>query len=487
MGPAGALTLILGCSTGGSEVETTADGPPHAGHPHVDGGAAPDARASEAAPSPDPALVDLNPDPRILEVSIDARVTPMSVVPGLTTAVWSYNGSLPGPLLRLRAGDRLIVHFTNHLPEPTSIHWHGLRIPADMDGVPDHPHPAVPPGGTFRYDFIVPDAGLFWYHPHANSADQMGKGLYGALLVDDPHEPPDSSAERVLVLSDMALQADGTFVPPDAGGSLGTLFGREGQHLLVNGQLRPRLEVAVGQRQRWRLVNAAKSRYFQLAAQGQRFLQVGVDGGRTAAPVEVERPVLIPGERLDLIWEPRGDPGTTLPVRWVPYDRGYGSTFNRPEVPLMDLALAAASAAPPAPLPAPGRPVAPLNLVGATPVSIRLTRNDVDKTFYLGINGKAFGGDDHIRARIGETQIWTVENELDFAHPFHIHGFFFQVLDEGGAPRQPLAWKDTVDVPARKKTQIAVKFDERPGMWMFHCHILDHADVGMMGMIMLEE
>src|SRR6185369_273003 len=140
----------------------------------------------------------------------------LSIVPGGTTPMWTYDGRVPGPLIRARAGDRVVVHFTNALPEETTIHWHGLRIPAAMDGMPDLSQPAIPPGGGFDYDFVVPDASTFWYHPHVDSAAQVGYGLYGPLIVDDPDEPPGLGDEVVMVVSDIAIGDDGTLAPGDA-------------------------------------------------------------------------------------------------------------------------------------------------------------------------------------------------------------------------------------------------------------------------------
>jgi FtsP/CotA-like multicopper oxidase with cupredoxin domain len=428
---------------------------------------------------------DLNPDPRILEITLEAKVAPLTFYPGTTTPAWTYDGGIPGPLIRLKVGDRLIVHFTNKLPEPTTIHWHGLRIPVEMDGVPDHPIAPVAPGKSFKYDFVVKDAGLFWYHPHFRSAAQVGDGLYGPLLVEDPEEPEGLGDELVLVLSDLSVDTDGNLRPHNLGGDLGTLFGREGEVLLANGRVNPVLKARAGVRQRWRIVNAARSRYFQLAAEGQAFVRIGGDGGLIPAPYALARPVVIPGERLDLLWEPRGQPGSRIQVRWVPAERGYGSTFARPEEQIFQIELTndPPVTAQPAPLQQIRRSIAPLELAGATAFEIALTRNDVDGKFFLGVNGQPFGGDEHIKARIGETQIWTIENALDWAHPFHLHGFFYQVLEENGVHRQPIEWKDTADVPAKGKLKIAVRFDERPGLWMYHCHILDHADAGMMGMV----
>ncbi len=209
-----------------------------------------------------PEATDRNPDPHIVEVDIDARIAPVEVAPGVRADAWTYNGGIPGPLIRAHVGDRLIVHFTNHLPQPTTIHWHGIRVPIEMDGVPDVSQPAVPTGGSFTYDFVVPDAGLFWYHPHVMSAAQVGFGLYVALLVEDPAEQVGVADDTVIVLSDIGINEHGELDSPDSGGTTGMAFGREGGYVLVNGKVRPKLVMRSGAPQRWRIVNTAKSRFF---------------------------------------------------------------------------------------------------------------------------------------------------------------------------------------------------------------------------------
>src|SRR3954464_7545846 len=171
---------------------------------------------------------DTNPDPKIVEVNLTARVADVEVEPGKKVQAWTYNGSIPGPLIRAHVGDRVIVHFTNELPQPTTIHWHGVRVPIEMDGVPEVSQPEVPQGGSFTYDFVVRDAALYWYHPHVMSAAQVGFGLYGALLVEDPDEHVGVRDELVIVLSDIATDGHGHFEPPDSGGPAGMVFGREG-------------------------------------------------------------------------------------------------------------------------------------------------------------------------------------------------------------------------------------------------------------------
>ncbi len=430
--------------------------------------------------------VDRNPDPGVVEVDLTAKIAPVTILPGVGTEAWTYDGGIPGPTIRAKAGDRVVVHFRNELAEATTIHWHGLRIPAAMDGAPGFSQPEIPPGGTFDYDFVVPDAGLFWYHPHVHSAAQVGYGLYGAFMVEPAEPEPDLGDELVLVLSDIGLDDAGQLQPADASGDTATLFGREGKHLLVNGKKVPTLLARSGRPQRWRVVNAAKSRYYQIALAGHRFTRVGGDGGLITEPEEIERPVLAPGERADLRVVPRGAPGSELGLRWIPFDRGYGSTEFRSEEDLLALRFAEGAEAETPAMPAIARAIEPIATAGATDVTLALTQNDVNGKMALGINGVPSWEAEPLTAMVGETQVWTIQNTIAWAHPFHLHGFFFQVLDESGQPHAPLEWKDTVNVPVDGTVRFAVRYDDRPGMWMFHCHVLDHADAGMMGMLMLE-
>lgn len=433
---------------------------------------------------------DTNVDAGIVEVALTARVAEIEIASGTTTKAWTYDGGLPGPLIRAKRGDRVIVHFTNQLPEPTTIHWHGVRVPIEMDGVPDGPKPAVQPGESFDYDFVVPDAGLFWYHPHVDSAAQVGNGLYGALLVEDPDEPAGLGDEVVMVLSDIALGDDGALLSPEAGGALGGVFGREGNKLLVNGRVRPVLRPRAGMRERWRIVNAAKSRYFWLDLEGTKLSRIGGDGGRMPVAEELERVLLSPGERADVLVTPVDAPAQERVLRWVPFDRGYGTSELRPIEDVLAIAASADTPASSGPAPDASRAIVPIDVTGATPVAIKLTMEQIGDEIRLGINGVPFDESEPLHGAVGETQVWTVENAMPWGHPFHLHGFFFQVLDQQmlgeAATVPPLEWKDTVRVPVDGKLRLAVRYDARPGMWMFHCHILDHADLGMMGMLDLE-
>jgi FtsP/CotA-like multicopper oxidase with cupredoxin domain len=435
-----------------------------------------------------PAAEDASPDPFVFETFLEAYPASVEILPGKRTEVWSYDGGVPGPEIRVERGTRVIVHFTNKLPEPTTIHWHGLRIPSSMDGAPGTGQPEVEPGQTFTYDFVVPDAGTFWYHPHVASAAQVGFGLYGALVVEDPEEPPDLGDELTLVLSDMSIEEDGSLQPRDVSGDLATLFGREGFTILVNGEQNPVVESRAGRRQRWRLINAARSRYFQLGLAGHRFTRFGGDGGLIERPVESDTLVLAPGERNEVIVTPSGPAGTELPVRWIPYAHGYGTTLGRSEETIFRLRITDAEPHIDAPLPPLSRIIEPIDTSLAPVTTLQLTRNDgTDGQFALGINGVPAWEAQPLMAAVGDTQVWQVQNTIDFAHPFHLHGFFFQVLEVNGVAPAVREWKDTADVPVAATLSLAVRFDDRPGMWMFHCHILDHADAGMMGMLHLHE
>ena len=432
--------------------------------------------------------VDANPDPRVVEISITAAIATVSIAPDRSVEAWTYNGGVPGPTIRLRVGDRLIVHFTNKLPQPTTVHWHGVRVPIEMDGVPGVSQPEVKPGESFVYDFTLPDAGVYWYHPHVMAAEQVGFGLYGALIVEDPNEQVGVADELVMVLSDMSIVPEGTLEPADAGGSIGTVFGREGSHVLLNGREQSAMTVRSGAPQRWRIVNTAKSRYFALDLNGLTFRQIGTDGGLQEYPTEHDQLVIAPAERADVIVIPKGTPATPLTLKTIIVYRGFGTVEGR--FPYHDLATINFADGPEysgPPLPRIGRHIAPIAKAGATKVDLQFTLVQApDQAPEYQISGPLFSRKEKaVRARIGETQIWEVTNKSSWSHPLHLHGYFFQVLDAHGEPVRPMAWKDTVTIPFDATLRLIVRFDDRPGAWMFHCQIRDHAEGGLMGSVVV--
>jgi FtsP/CotA-like multicopper oxidase with cupredoxin domain len=393
----------------------------------------------------------------VVEVTLEPREFEWEFARGRTVRGFGYNGQVPGPTIEARVGDTLAVKLQNALPQPTTIHWHGLRVPADMDGT-ESVQPAVAPDGTFEYRFEVPDAGTFWYHAHVNETEQIERGLYGALIVRGQREPV-VDRERVVHVDDLKLDDQGEIAP--FGERQEHHEGREGDVWLVNGREGTTFDVAGGHVERWRLVNASNTRYARLALGGRPFTAIASDGGLLPSPQQVNAVLLSPGERVDLAVGPFAE-GETIELEALPYDRGRGESA-RTRLATIDVGRAEPSQAA---IPAELRTVEPI----AGP--------DVQPTRTISMKALMHGGG-HARAepvRVGELQVWQLVNETSQDHPFHLHGFFFQVLGEEAGP----AWKDTVNVPRQETVRIAWLPDDRPGSWMYHCHSLEHHAMGMM-------
>jgi FtsP/CotA-like multicopper oxidase with cupredoxin domain len=433
------------------------------------------------------ALTDLDPSDEVVEVKLVAEPAEVEILAGKTTAVWAYRdggdpnavASVPGPLLDARQGQRIVVHFDNQLPEDTTIHWHGLRLPAGMDGTLAAQQ-AIAPGETFSYEFVALDAGYFWFHPHVNGEKQIERGLYAPLLVRGGVEP-DIATERVFVLDDVKIESSGALSEDTT--QLDMMMGRQGNVLLVNGARDRELSCSAGSRERWRFVNSANGRFFNLELPGHSFTVIGWDGGMLPAPYETDRLLIAPGERYDVLVELAGTLGDSLELLNLHYDRGHDLTDPGPK-PIMTLHLDREAAAPLGALPSSWGTVAPIDVSGASERPIVLTEimDDLDPAaepqFF--INGAQWPDTPPIAQPLGTTEIWSIENDAEMDHPFHLHGTFFQLLD---GPMAALGGnKDTLIVPQKTTLRVAVTFDA-PGDWMYHCHILEHAERGMMGML----
>jgi FtsP/CotA-like multicopper oxidase with cupredoxin domain len=342
-----------------------------------------------------------------------------------------------------------------------------------MDGTGMVQRP-VTPGSTFTYRFKLPDAGTFWYHSHFNETVQLERGLYGALIVRSAEEPI-FDRERVLMIDDVELQDDGTIKPP--GWWLESHDGREGNTRLVNGKREPELTMAAGQVERWWITNAASARYVRLSIGERPFRIIGSDGGLIASPVTAAEILLAPAERIELAVGPFAE-GEILRVEALPFPRGSFKPHKKPEL------FATLRVGPSAPsithIPEQLRHIAPL-VTGPVTVSrvVRLgftlgTEHGVEFT----INREKHHHADPVR--VGELQVWDVVNRSPVHHPFHLHGFFFQVLEVNGEAPDYLSWEDTVNVTAFGSVRIVWMPDDRPGEWMYHCHILEHHAAGMM-------
>ena len=444
-----------------------------ADHPHHAGGTPSDEAMRDAAY--DEAFADAQPDPgrQVIAVQLEARETAWEFIPGVVSPAWTFNGTVPGPTLEATVGDVLEIRLVNCLAEPTVVHWHGLRIPAAMDGT-DRVQRPVGPGETFTYRFRLQDAGTFWYHSHFNETVQLERGLYGALIVRAADEPV-FDAERTLVLDDVELEKDGQIKPP--GGWIESHDGREGSTRLVNGKREPEIHMAAGQMERWRIVNAASARYVRLSVGGRPFALIGTDGGLIPSPVTMTDVLLGPADRVEIVVGPFTE-GDSLRLETLPFNRG---SFKAHKTAELFASIQVGAAAPSrARLPTELRTIAPLVTGPVTP------NRTVRLGFGLGLkHGVEFNinREQHHRAdpvRLGELQIWDVVNRTPVHHPFHLHGYFFQVLEENGSPPAFLSWEDTVNVAPFGQVRIAWMPEGRPGGWMYHCHILEHHAAGMM-------
>jgi FtsP/CotA-like multicopper oxidase with cupredoxin domain len=430
-------------------------------------------------------LVNISKAPKTVEVNLTAAVARMSLQPGVTSEVFAYNGRVPGPTLDVREGDKVIVHFRNNLPEATTVHWHGIHLPYQSDGSPYHP---IAPGATRDYVFTVPQgsAGTYWYHPHPDhrTGYAIGKGLFGGIIVRAAHDPlPAPMNEELLILSDNRFLSDGALDFPEPRShhaGLDEENGREGPVLFVNGQIMPTISIRSGEVQRWRVVNASAGRMYRLALAGHTFLQIGSDGGLMERPLEVKEILLTTGERVELLVRGSDAPGVRSVLQNLPYDRYAPQTRPRDWQTTRDLlTLQTTNGAPVAPvaIPATLRKIAALDTAKATAVRTVVFSQGL-------INGKTMDmARVDVSTRVGATEIWEIENIVGMDHPFHLHGFQFQVLDRNGVPEPYRSWKDVVNVPKHETVRFIVRFDDFAGKWMFHCHILDHEDHGMMGVL----
>jgi len=394
-------------------------------------------------------------------VELEAREVEWEFAPGQSITGFALNGEIPGPTIEANRGDTLVVRLTNNLPQPTMIHWHGIRVPASMDGT-GAVQRAVEPGETFEYRFEVPDAGTYWYHSHHNETEQIERGLYGALIVRAEGEPR-FDRERVLMLDDLKLDEEGALSP--FGDPHEHHEGREGDVRLLNGRQEPELEIAGGQIERWRLVNAANTKYVRLSIGGRPFSLIGTDAGLLQEPRELTEVLITPGERVELAVGPFEE-GEVIEIEALPYDRGKGESER------VRFGTLRVGAAAPSRVRAAGEAsaVEPLAAAGAEP------NRTIDLKALM--HGGHHQRDDPVR--VGELQVWELVNETGSDHPFHLHGFFFQVVEMEGEAPPVVSWEDTVNVPRKSRMVIAWLPDNRPGEWMYHCHIVEHHAMGMM-------
>ena len=418
---------------------------------------------------------------------LEAAVTQTEVWPGETTELFTLGGIWPGPTIRVRRGGTLDVAFTNRLAEPTTIHWHGLIVPPAMDG---HPKDAVAPEGSFRYTFDVANrAGTYWYHPHPHerTAAQTYRGMAGLLIVEDDEEQaldlPRGVLDIPLVIQDRYLNGARTldYAPT----SSQRLNGMLGDTVFVNGTPDAYHEVDAGLH-RLRVLNGGNARILRLAfSDGRRFSIIGTDGGLLDRPYEVSETYLAPAERVELLVD-FSDLGAaeesalvSLPfgTATVPEQQGYGLTVLR------FVGTGASGHTRPAPATLASLP--PLGAVGEVAHTFMLDTSPIPREgHHHRINGKVFEMDsfESWRLTVGRPEVWEIVNNHTMPHPMHVHGTQFRIIDRDGAPAsdpRDRGWKDTVQLDGLTSVRVLVSFDHT-GLYLIHCHNLEHEDDGMM-------
>jgi FtsP/CotA-like multicopper oxidase with cupredoxin domain len=392
-----------------------------------------------------------------------------------TIKAWGFNQTVPGPLIKAKKGDTLVITVKNELPEATVVHWHGIRLPASMDGTGEVQKP-IQSGESFTYQFEVPDAGSFWYHSHQNETEQMERGLYGALVVEEESRMV-TDADRVLMIDDMKLAKDHSFKKENFIEQWKERHdGREGDTLLINGKENYSIEMHEGQRERWRIINASSARYVRFYLSGKPFTLIGTDGGLIETPVELKEILLTPGERIDIIAGLFNN-GDLFYIESLPYNR---MTFLKAKH--NALATVIVKEAKPSVAYIPERLNEIKTLASKNAEVTRKVNFSVGASWKHGIDFLV-NGDMHTNdapVHVGELQVWEVSNTSLMDHPFHLHGFFFQVIEENGKTPEYKSWKDTYNLKPKSKVKIAWIPDNRPGRWMYHCHILEHHEAGMM-------
>jgi FtsP/CotA-like multicopper oxidase with cupredoxin domain len=437
--------------------------------------------------------------PALHDITIEAKVRRMRLLgrDGPESKLWTYGDEL-FPILRLKRGDRLRAKLRNSLGEHTSIHWHGVRVPNDMDGVQYVTQKPVEPGESFTYDFILPDTGTFFFHPHCNETGQVGHGLLGVVIVEGD-ESAAFDAERVIIAKDWRLAEDGSFLPftTDSGAARTGTFGNV---RTVNGATRFMSKVPAGADVRLRLLNVDATRMMDVGVEGAEARIIAIDGNSMEAML-LDSWRMGPASRLDLVLRTPKAGGRVMLRDYFPAEIFTLAELEAEGPDRRGVFDPAPLYAPSAPEPDLARAEAQSFVFGAATDAMASFIDTLDpddplskvilddlctanRTFWA-INKRSWPNDGHrnlppplARLTPGKSYRFTLQNATPHPHPIHLHGHTFKVL--GSSKRKlPVHYADTVLVLPKERIDIA--FVAAAGKWMFHCHILEHLETGMMG------
>lgn len=453
----------------------------------------------------DPAVMpNISTTPGVVEINLEAKVAPVNIN-GTVANLQTYNGAYPAPTIKVKKSDLLKVHFINSLPDSglnmmgqpraeTNLHTHGLHV--SPKGNSDNVMQRFSRNQTFNYEYdlaLHPGGNLNWYHPHAhgNAAEQVWAGQAGALEVDDETTVLSGYETHIMVLKDIALSGNAPAAHTDSD----FMNGKEGDTMMINGQVNPVLPMRPGQVQRWKIVNASNARFYKLSLASHNLNVVGTDGGLLNKPYVQSTVLLSPGERIDVLVKASTTKGY-YKLLAQPYNRGAGASATQ-QITLLTANITGTSLS--QSLPTSINPSAVRLSVPAGAVTRRL---ELSMGMMMGggmmgggmgmatINGIAYSDTDAytIPSMLNTYEVWEVVNNSMMDHPFHQHVNHAQVISitGGDSAYKTLyttapAWKDTVIVPRMGSVKLLVPVMDFTGMTMFHCHILEHEDMGMMG------
>ena len=409
------------------------------------------------------------------------------------TAIWGYDGQVPGTSIRLVHGQTLQATVHNDLDVPTTVHWHGIRVPNSMDGVAGVTQPAIAPGDSFDYRFTPPDAGTFWYHSHINAHEQVGRGLYGPLVVEEK-EPPVVDRDLIFMIDDWRLLDDASIREDFESGHDRSHAGRIGNVPTVNGRFRDVLKVRKGERLRLRLINASNARNFALDFSPLKPGVIAIDG-QAITPYEADDAIIIAaGGRVDLIVDILAEPGSMLAVSDSFYRRPFDLIkFAIDDEPLRQSPLETSIALNRPRLPEPDLSNAKdyeVILAGGAMGGLERAMMDgkwmnlrdiARRGFVWALNnivGNELDMPPLIDVPVGTHINLNIDNRTAFPHPMHLHGHHIKLLSINDRPLPQPHWVDSPLVMPQQKMQFAFVADN-PGKWLFHCHILEHHAAGM--------
>lgn len=403
----------------------------------------------------------------------------------------AYNGTVPGPTIKVRPGDKVKLNLTNNLNQDTNLHTHGLFVHPNANS--DNPFIHVMAGESFNYEFDIPadhTEGTHWYHPHLHGqvANQVFGGLYGAIVVEDDSTPK-VSEDRVLVISDASFDSSGNLAAPNM---MELMMGREGDYLMVNGEIQPQGKTKKQALERWRIVNACVARYLALQVVGGEAKLLGLDGHKLAEVEDLQNRVLAPGNRADVLVTVNTDKVSLI-----------YNTVAHPDAGMMGMSSKEYSDYPLVAFTVEGQAEVTAAKVNFRPLpDLRKATVNAQRKFTLAmpnhgmamgaanmegmftINGEAFSHD-KINTSVANNTVeeWTIVNTSTMQHPFHLHIWPMQLISRNGEEISTLRYQDVVTVPANGQIVVRVNFHTHTGKTLYHCHILDHEDLGMMGVI----